>query len=392
MGVSNNDKPVVVLTRGLNGLGVVRGLGQHGISSIVVTDSKKDLVCYSKYPREVVVFNQSSDEAILGALKQFFDKNCFLLGTSDDFLDFMNRNRGLLEEHFRILLPSTGLLNSLLDKVVETEIMESAGVPIPKTIQSLPSSWQKIPDELRFPIIIKPRIAKYMSILKKKNEIIPDPAALELFYSQFYESLDCFLAQEIIPGDDSQLWVINCVFGSSNELLQSFIFQRLGTSPSHYGVTSYAVSQFNQEIQQLISKIGKYLKYTGPAMIEFKFDQRDKEYKYIEINPRIGMCNYFDTKCGVNNVVASYFLGIGEEFKFTHPTQRNNIYFLNFFADCISRLKNRETISSIIRLYFSHARRPHIHAHWTWKDPKPGLINIYRNLPRLFYHFFKRLV
>lgn len=114
--------------------------------------------------------------------------------------------------------------------------------------------------------------------------------------------------QEVVPGDESNLWICSCTFDTYSEIVSSFIFKKISTSPAHYGVTSYVISQDNNQLLELAAAVGKNISYVGPVDIEFKFDQRDNTYKYIEINPRIGMCTYFDTYYGVNNIENAYYI------------------------------------------------------------------------------------
>src|SRR5690606_24310834 len=124
----------------------------------------------------------------------------------------------------------------------------------------------------------------------------------------------------------------------------------------------------------MTAKIGKKFRYVGPAMFEFKFDYRDKQFKYIETNPRLGMCNFFDTRCGVNNVLASYLIATGDENKIKRVNQVDGIIFLNLFDDFFSRIKDKEPILKILADYISNITKKHVHAYWWWRDPMPALI------------------
>ena len=108
----------------------------------------------------------------------------------------------------------------------------------------------------------------------------------------------------------------------------------------------------------LVETIGRKLEYTGPAMMEFKFDDRDGQYKYFETNPRIGQCNFFDTWCGINNVHATYLLALGRDLPETRPVQRNDVMFLNLLFDLRGRLSDKQGIASLGLLYLRHLTVP----------------------------------
>lgn len=382
---------VIILARGLNGLGVIRGLYLRNIRTIVITDSSKDTVMYSRLPLQKIILKNNSEVEILKILGMYYDKGYVLIGTSDEYMSVLSKNEQLLKNHFHLILPETRVINCLLNKKEEIIEIQNSNIPLPKSIVVFPDDPKEIIEELTLPLIIKPKLSTFTSIIGKKNVIVKYEKDLFAFYSSYNSDLQNFIIQEIIPGGDENLWVINCFFGDHGKLLQHFIFQRLGTSPSHYGVTSYARSQTNESLRLEVEKLGIQLNYSGPAMVEFKYDCRDGLFKYIEINPRLGMCNFFDTRCGINNVYATYLYSIGQIDKLPPSRQRDNIIYINLFPDFISRIKSNEPLSSIFKRYFSNLSKTHFHAYWWWKDPLPALMN-YRNFLRSIYYVILRLV
>ena len=239
---------------------------------------------------------------------------------------------------------------------------------------------EEIIASLRFPVIIKPTTPHVLRDLGEKNRIVDAPAQLQDFAAAKRDLLPGLLAQEIVPGPDSQQWVCNCTFDRDGRLAQAFVFQRLSLYPPHRGQTSYARSRPNEEVVALVRKIGAALKYAGPAMMEFKCDERDGQYKYFETNPRIGQCNFFDTWCGVNNVYAAYQLALGRALPDAMPEQRNDVMFINLLFDLRGRLSDRQGLASLGLLYFRHLRFPHVGQWQYWRDPMPGVANSYRCL------------
>ena len=149
-------------------------------------------------------------------------------------------------------------------------------------------------------------------------------------------------------------------------------------SPAHFGVTSYATSTINHDIIKQTIKLGKGLKYCGSAMIEFKLDDRDNTFKYIETNPRIGMCNFFDAFCGRNNVYAIYCLA--KSIPFNRTPQKENCIFLSVYEDIYSRYKSGQGILDILRAYISNWNKKHTFAYFVWHDPVPALFMLYSHI------------
>jgi len=71
------------------------------------------------------------------------------------------------------------------------------------------------------------------------------------------------------------------------DVVSSYSHQRIRTFPSKGGVTIFSKSTNNNEIESIGSKLLKSMNWNGFAMIEFLYDDLNKEWKIIELNPRI---------------------------------------------------------------------------------------------------------
>ena len=359
---------VVVLSAGPNGLGVTRSLYQKGIRPWVISRSTKDVINYSRLPAKKTVLDADAEPMLLSELAKA-EPGTIVIPTSDWFVSFLSEHARQLQPGLRFVHAAAHITDMLIDKAEETRFI-ARYCALPKTIQQL----QDIPlllAELSLPIIIKPRSHKHM-VLGSKNRILNTEQDVKRFFDEYKQQLSHLIAQEVIPGDDSCQWVCNCFFDQNGDLVQAFSFNRLRLSPSHYGVTSYAQSQYNEQVITLCRKLGKALGYIGPAMFEFKRDPRDGQYYYIELNPRLGMCNYFDTYCGINNAYACYQLLKGEPLA-VNPKMRNNVMFISLFEDFFSRRKDGEQIMAILKDYMRHLRQPHVFIYYVWWDPLPAI-------------------
>jgi len=370
----------IVLAAGPNGLGVVRSLHLEGIRCQIITRDENDITHKSKVPTVKLHISGNSDEEQHQWLLETLSaqpQGTIIIPTSDWFVTFLTEHSQQLQQNCTFIIPDEELSEILIDKAKETAVVSEV-IPVPNTVQHITDARQLI-NELSLPIIIKPRSHKHM-VLGCKNIIIETEEQLDQFFEKFGNVLSSVIAQTIIQGKDSQQWVCNCFFDENSNITQAFSFNRLRLSPSHYGVTSYAVSRHNQEVIDLSAKLGKALNYTGPAMVEFKQDPVDGVYKYIEINPRLGMCNYFDTSCGINNAYATYQLATKQKLPEAKP-MREDVMFVSFYEDLFSRLRDGETISAILKEYFKNfISKKHIYIYFVWWDPKPAASLLYRQI------------
>jgi predicted ATP-grasp superfamily ATP-dependent carboligase len=379
--------PAIILSASTNGLGVARGLHRAGVPIIAVTLDDQQPILSSRLPqRKIIVAGADEDARLLEAVLGLGDGRGrpVIIPTSDKFVDFMMRHRALLARDFDFCIPSDQLAETLNDKVSETEIVESIGMPMPRTARSFPAMPEGLVAALGLPIIIKPRSFRTLSYLQTKNVILKTLDEVREFYRTRAEIFDKLIAQEVIPGKDDALWFCSFAFNRDSELVGFFVSQKLRMSPPHFGVSTYSVSASRPEIVEPLRRLGKRLGYVGVGNVEFKFDSRDGKYKYIETNPRLPLSNYLDTVCGVNNAYNAYRLARGEtvlpprEFK-----QRDGVMYLSLFEDAYARLKDGEGALRIASHYLSNAGHKHAGAYFTWGDPMPGLVAGYRDGSRV---------
>ncbi len=370
---------VIVLSAGPNGLGAVRSLYKENVSVSIITANQLEPVMSSRLPCQKVVLKKGLDaEELLAVLLAWPSSGQVLIPTSDWYVDFLVAHQDKLCEKFKFVLPKGELSSKFIDKRAEVELVKGF-VEVPKSILNLPSSVEGLLDVISLPIIIKPR-SNELNRIGQKNIQIHNNEQLQGFYKKYSGVLDYCIAQEIVVGDDANLWVCNCVFNLKGELVNAFTFQRLQLTPPHFGVTCYAKSKVNEEVLAQVKNLGKGLGYIGPAMVEFKVDDRDGKYKYIEVNPRLGLCNYFDTSCGKNNVFATYCIAVGQSF--TEQAQKDNRMFLSFYEDLYSRYRDNQNTLSIVSTYFSNIFKSHTFMYFAWSDPWPAFAVGYRQWKR----------
>lgn len=364
----------LVLGTGTNGLGMVRSLHQKGIYSVVISRSNLDETHLTRLSKRKfrIPPNQVLAESLLDIISRASGEVDCVIAGSDQYASALQ----LLSETGRLnlacVLPPRNLIDTLNDKRSEIELIRHLDIPMPNSIIDLTLSRDQL-SFLVFPVIVKPRRQSDVEVLGFKNRIFLAEPELVRFLQEFESKLDSFIAQEIIPGTVMCQWVCNAVFDQDSEMKSAFTFQRLGTIPHLYGVTTFAVSRHNSEIKDLCARIGRDLKYVGSAMLEFKLDPRSGEYCYIEINPRIGMCNWFDTECGVNNVYNAYALALGLPLEKNIDGQTEGRAYMDFWSDIYARRRAEFSWRSISLHYIGNFPRRVVRPAWYWKDPLPAI-------------------
>lgn len=384
--------PAIVFAYGLNGLGAVRSLGVAGIPVIAIGASPSEPGLRSRYCLETVVLpdNGPLEVRFDRALAPWAGRGLPLIPTSDPAAEFLSANRSRLAASFRLALPPREALSALIDKRVEYELVQAAGVPMPRTVTRLSGDLEQSLEPLGFPLILKPRTLGDNFRLGFKNVVVRSRDELLARRVELGARAELLVAQEVIAGADDTLWVCNATFGPDSRPLCAMSFQRLGLSPPHFGVTTMARSTDNPVVKDYSARLAKQLGWVGPCMFEFKWDAGREEYQYIEINPRLGMCNWFDTRCGVNNVLATYLLALGRESEIADSGQSERRFFLSLLPDAFARIEDGESLWALLRRYAGMPFRRCVGGHFYWRDPRPGLDHLLRQAKRVFSYLSRR--
>jgi len=382
-----NNAPAIVLSHGPGGLGTVRSLARRGIKVTAIAFEASDPVLYSCFPVRTIVVPGDNDEAkeahLLNILNSLPKNGAVLMATSDRLVSLISDHRDDLHNDFHFKLPSNDMLDALNDKTRETELIRRLGFDVPKTIAKLPAISTALEQQLRYPIIFKPHSFSMQEIFPKKNEVVRDANELHRFYERWADALPSLLAQEVIPGPDNCSWVCSCTFNQNYELLDCLVRQKLRTIPAHFGTSTYSVSGSNDDVVDLVRSLGQKLEYVGHAGIEFRWDDRDKRYKYIEMNPRIGGEVGFDEACGLATVWNSYTVALGRDATHSGSKQVNNIYFVDLQRDIASLRQDKTPATRILMIHVSLFFKRTSGLYFSWDDLKPGIVVGFRFMSRI---------
>jgi len=379
-----SEAAAVILTDNRGGLGAARSLRRRGIRIIAVTWDDNNLLLASNVPQRKIVIQgdteQAKEQHLLDVLMGMDEDKPALLTSSDRMISFIARNRDALSAKYRLNIPGMSLIEALNDKKKETTLVSGIGIPIPRTVQSLPASPDDLERLLRFPILFKPASYAVKNLFPAKNAQVRDRSELRRFYAANARAIPVLLAQEVIPGPDEYSWVASCTFDSSHEMLDCGIKQKIRMNPPHFGGSTFAISADNDEVLELTRKVGRSLDYVGHAGIEFRWDERDREYKYIECNPRMPENVEFDEYCGLPTVWNSYLVTIGKDPGTPRRRQRNGVVFLDLRMDLAARLRDGESIVAILGSYLRYAFHKRKGQSFAFDDPMPGFVVAWRVL------------
>ena len=217
----------------------------------------------------------------LAPVYRSIDKDSFVLPTEDSTI------LKIIDRDFRLKLPPKESIDIALDKEKFSKFCEDEGFLVPKRYEI--EELKKL-DELPCPLIVKPKSgsgAVGIKFIDKKSEL----DSLDIDFSDYIiqERLDN-------PKDVEGAFFLF----DEGKLVSFYSHKRLRTYPRSGGVTVLSKSDENLELKKIGEKLLQKLSWSGFAMVEFLYDAKDKEYKIIELNPRVWGSMMLSEFCGAN--------------------------------------------------------------------------------------------
>ena len=148
------------------------------------------------------------------------------------------------------------------------------------------------------------------------------------------------IIQEIIPGDDSNIYQCTSFLSHESDVLFSFTMQKIRQYPTNFGVTSYGISRDIDDLKTKTNDLLQNIGYKGVASLEFKWDSIRKRFVFIELNCRLPYYNSLFNASGANlPYIIFQYLTLAQFQKYeTH--QKEDVNWVNFRYDFITFIHN----------------------------------------------------
>ena len=284
-----NKIGAVVLGGHVQSLGIVRILGRHGIPVVVIDKDRFNLARHSKY---CSAFHRVDDEELLPFLNGLGASNIYskwILFASNDFhVQLLSRNKQQLERYFIVSTDSWDVIKLFYNKRYTYQLTARLNIPMAATF--FPDSEADLNAiTVRYPCIIKPAVMfDFYKRLKTKVLVCNDEKELLCNYHKALEVIPAneIIVQEIIPGASKNQFSA-CFLFLQEKSYVSLTACRMRQHPLEFGnATTYAETADIAILKEFGEQILSAAHYQGVCEVEFKLDERDHQYKFLEVNPR----------------------------------------------------------------------------------------------------------
>ena len=372
-------KRVFILGNHIQALGIARQVYAKGLKVWLFSNTKLSI---TRFSNSVCRFNsfKNSDELLNKILYSFNgEKDTLLIPTNDEMVFWLTHNNGLLKEKFFLGIPNFDTVDLFYNKRNTYKFAEQNSISIPKSWHpNSASQVEELANSITYPVIIKPAVMHiFHKQLRKKAILCINKYEL---IKQFYELSKSFSAQELIvqeflTGGAKSLFSFG-VYAFNGKPIVSVIANRIRQNPMTFGnSTTFAISCNEPRIREIAERILKLTNYSGLAEIEFMYDLKTNEYKFLEVNTRPWKWHSISNALGFSfvNTWIETLNGVDVTNYSDYDKRVAWVERLTDFAVIGKELlKNRMKISEIIQSY----RIPKESAVWCFKDPLPLIMYI----------------
>lgn len=232
-----------------------------------------------------------------------------LYPTSDPFVAFASENRQGLAGHLRHALPATESVAAALDKRHQYERAQHAGIPVvPVFYPSGMDEVRALAVTLSYPVVVKPAIGHLWRerISREKAHRIDTADKLVSVFEAAFACGAPALIQSLIVGPNTNHCKVCAYFDARGAALACVCMRKVRQYPIEFGVGTMMESVNDPALAELGLRMFRAMEWRGPGSIEFKRDDRDGEWKLVELNARLWQQHRLAAACGVDFSLIQY--------------------------------------------------------------------------------------
>ena len=397
-------KRVVIFGGHIQALGLARQVKAKGLEVVIVTDDGCSVARFSCAVDRTIIAPIGDWTSKIEEL-ELPNKGTMLFPTNDEAVEMLCGRYEEYKERFALGVPEPKVIELFNDKRRAYRFAEASGVHCPKCwYPDTMEEVEALSEELPYPVVVKPAVMySFHATFGKKAFRCDDAASLKATYMRIAAKgypLETLVVQEFLDGGAKNLYSCG-VMAAGGEIVVSMQANRIRQNPMDFGnSTTYAISCFVPEIQEQTEALLRMTKYSGVGEVEWMWDAKAQQYKFLEINTRAWKWHTISNQLGFSfmGALIDEFNGISN-FKFQNSNLDNEFQVSNL-DDGISNFKfqvsnfdkkvawvERLTDWTVIAKEMIHGRMglkevcasykiKHESAVWSWRDPLPAIMYI----------------
>jgi D-aspartate ligase len=354
-------------------LGIARNLSEIGVPVYAIVENRFTPLALSRYLTDTFVLETEGLDScrLLEAMATIGEKlkqPTIVISTDDTAACFIAEHATELSRWFLFPSLKPDLPRNLADKTSLYDLCHKLAVPCPDS--SLPTSLDDVNAFINgatFPVVAKtPSTGSQSSILA--TMLIKTAEELLALYQRAQAArITNILFQEYIPGED---WIFHGYTNAKTNYFLPFTGRKLRSYPPGMGFTTLGVSVANNELVLQAQSFLSAIAYSGIMDMDYRLDMRDRKYKLVDFNPRVG-ANFrmFDDVDGMNVARALHFDLTGKSMK-NSPMVEGRVFVVEpyDFLACVKLFRQGKLTTRTLWPSSIGARE---FAWFKWNDPLP---------------------
>ena len=367
-------------------LGLVRTLGRAGVRVFAVTESRYTPSALSRYLYKAFVWpttGYENQQQLVSGLQQLGERigsRAVLLTTDDEAALLVAEHASELRDRFLLADIPPELPRQLATKSTLTALCASAGVSTAACIR--PGSIEELLNAataIGFPVALK-NDAPWERISNRAvsgTTIVRAPHELVELVSE-WTSLPGVVVQEYLPHEETEDWSVYIYCGREDDCVIAFTARKLRSFPAYTGITAEGISAANEELRERAIAFCRTVGFRGVASMDWRLDLRDRTYKLLDFNVRIGgKFRALETEQGVDVVRALHLDLTGRAVPIAREIQERRFVAGNLAAPAALVYRRQRSTPRIVRRPPGGIER----AWFALDDPIPGLVTALRTAP-----------
>ncbi len=337
----------------IGGIGIVRNLGEEGIPVYAGSDIPQNHILYSKFVDRKVFFAKMYGEGFvtqLISLAKTEGRKLMFFSDDDRAILTFSQHQEELRPYYHFTFPPAKMVDAILDKRKFAELARELDLPVPWSLS--PGSMEELESllpEVTYPCIIKPahkddwwtpKFARLLGAYKKAIECHSREELLDVFPKVLQVSPNPLL-QELVEGDDSQLYSINMYFDRDSNLKGYYTAHKYRTYPIHAGQGCFVETVRDEEILRVSMETAEKLHMVGLCNMQYKRDKNGL-LKIMELHIRNSVWSYLGKASGMNLYYYAYLDQQGYPYPYPNDYE-TGVKFLDLKRDTKALFAYRKT-------------------------------------------------
>lgn len=308
----------ILLGSDINVYGMARSFNEaYGIKVKAMADVQLAATRYSKIVDVELHHGFSADPTFMDVMRKKMEiykdhkEPVILIACGDGYAELLSKHKDELSKVFVVPYIDYDLLEKLISKEGFYEVAEKYGLPYPKTKIITMDDYKsgKYTDvPFQFPVELKPEDpVSWLNCQfegRKKTFTIHDENEFKDIVGKIYTHgyTEDLILQDFIPGDDSNMRTLNAYVDKNHQVKMMCLGHPLLEDPTPQSIGNYMtiLPAYDEKLYEQVQAFLEKLNYTGMANFDIKYDTRDGQYKFFEINLRQGRSSFYVTLNGYN--------------------------------------------------------------------------------------------